>query len=168
MKAGTKKFRSQRPSSRAIIESALNPTVEALHFNDLPTAIRPNPTEPEYKIKLPNKPIFPRSAFRAPRSRIVLVRIYSGLFGPKTYWGDETAGQSLPSINNQPTKTLKPRPLCSTLPPVRAHGMWTYEPRQGRKAATVVCSTSAVVTLAFFIYDRPFATSYIPNLLARA
>src|SRR5947199_613947 len=27
--------------------------------------------------------------------------------------------------------------------------MWTYEPRQGRKAATVVCSASAVVTLAF-------------------
>src|SRR6185437_13603032 len=49
--------------------------------------------------------------------------------------------------------SLKPCPTCSTLPPVRAHGMWTYEPRQGRKAATVVCSTSAVVTLAFFIYD---------------
>jgi hypothetical protein len=32
----------------------------------------------------------------------------------------------------------------------RAHGMWTYEPRQGRNAATVVCSASAVVTLAFF------------------
>src|SRR5207248_465883 len=32
----------------------------------------------------------------------------------------------------------------------RAHGMWTYEPRQGRKAATVVCSACAVVTLAFF------------------
>ena len=31
----------------------------------------------------------------------------------------------------------------------RAHGLWTYEPRQGRKAATVVCSASAVVTLAF-------------------
>jgi len=31
--------------------------------------------------------------------------------------------------------------------------MWTYEPRQGRKAATVVCSTSAVVTLAFLVYD---------------
>ena len=31
----------------------------------------------------------------------------------------------------------------------RAHGMWTYEPRQGRNAATVVCSASAVVTLAF-------------------
>ncbi len=30
----------------------------------------------------------------------------------------------------------------------RAHGMWTYEPRQGRKAATVVCSACAVVTLA--------------------
>jgi len=28
--------------------------------------------------------------------------------------------------------------------------MWTYEPRQGRKAATAVCSASAVVTLAFF------------------
>src|SRR5882672_5737828 len=43
----------------------------------------------------------------------------------------------------------------------RAHGMRTYEPRQGRKAATVVCSASAVVTLAFFslriaTYDRPF------------
>jgi hypothetical protein len=41
---------------------------------------------------------------------------------------------------------------------VRAHGMWTYEPRQGRKAATVVCSVSAVVTLTLFhlrlaIYD---------------
>ena len=35
----------------------------------------------------------------------------------------------------------------------RAHGMRTYEPRQGRKAATVVCSASAVVTLAFSIYD---------------
>jgi hypothetical protein len=34
----------------------------------------------------------------------------------------------------------------------RAHGMWTYEPRQGRNAATVVCSTSAVVTLAFFLF----------------
>ena len=50
-------------------------------------------------------------------------------------------------------KSLKPCPMCRTLFPVRAHGMWTYEPRQGRKAATVVCSTSAVVTLAFFIYN---------------
>ena len=31
----------------------------------------------------------------------------------------------------------------------RAHGLWTYKPRQGRKAATVVCSAFAVVTLAF-------------------
>ena len=40
----------------------------------------------------------------------------------------------------------------------RAHGMWTYEPRQGRKAATVVCSVSAVVTLTFLfmIYDLRF------------
>ena len=35
----------------------------------------------------------------------------------------------------------------------RAHGMWTYEPRQGRNAATVVCSASAVVTLAFLLFD---------------
>jgi len=35
----------------------------------------------------------------------------------------------------------------------RAHGLWTYEPRQGRKAATVVCSASAVVTLAFLNSD---------------
>jgi len=33
--------------------------------------------------------------------------------------------------------------------PARAHGLWTYETRQGRKAATVVCSASAVVTLAY-------------------
>jgi hypothetical protein len=32
----------------------------------------------------------------------------------------------------------------------RAHGMWTYESRQGRNAATAVCSASAVVTLAQF------------------
>jgi hypothetical protein len=32
----------------------------------------------------------------------------------------------------------------------RAHGMWTYESRQGRNAATAVCSASAVVTLAHF------------------
>ena len=31
---------------------------------------------------------------------------------------------------------------------VRAHGVRTYEPRQGRKAATVVCFVFAVVTLA--------------------
>ncbi len=31
--------------------------------------------------------------------------------------------------------------------------MRTYEPRQGRNAATVVCSASAVVTLAFLISD---------------
>jgi len=30
----------------------------------------------------------------------------------------------------------------------RAHGMWTYKPRQGRKAAAVVRSASAVVPLA--------------------
>ena len=35
--------------------------------------------------------------------------------------------------------------------PARAHGLWTYETRQGRKAATVVCSASAVVTLALSI-----------------
>lgn len=33
----------------------------------------------------------------------------------------------------------------------RAHGVWTYEPREGRNAATAVCSTSAVVSLAFLI-----------------
>jgi DNA polymerase III subunit gamma/tau len=33
----------------------------------------------------------------------------------------------------------------------RAHGAWTYEPRQGRNAATAVCSASAVVALAFLL-----------------
>jgi hypothetical protein len=31
--------------------------------------------------------------------------------------------------------------------------MRTYEPRQGRKAATVVCFASAVVTLVLFFLD---------------
>jgi hypothetical protein len=53
---------------------------------------------------------------------------------------------------------LKAVPACRTFNPARAHGLWTYETRQGRKAATVVCSTSAVVTLAFqfTIYDFGF------------
>jgi len=42
-----------------------------------------------------------------------------------------------------------PSPAVRHIFSARAHGMWTYEPRQGRKAATVVCSASAVVTLAF-------------------
>ena len=37
--------------------------------------------------------------------------------------------------------------------PARACGMWTYEPRQGRKAATVVCFASAAVTLVFFSFE---------------
>ena len=44
---------------------------------------------------------------------------------------------------------LKPPLRSRTVFRARAHGMWTYEPRQGRKAATAVCSASAVVTLAF-------------------
>ena len=35
----------------------------------------------------------------------------------------------------------------------RAHGMWTYESRQGRNAATAVCSASAVVTLALLNFE---------------
>jgi hypothetical protein len=46
--------------------------------------------------------------------------------------------------------SLKPPSPWRKIAFVRAHGMWTYEPRQGRKAATVVCSVSAVVTLTFF------------------
>jgi hypothetical protein len=46
--------------------------------------------------------------------------------------------------------SLNRRPRCGMFAFARAHGLWTYEPRQGRKAATVVCSASAVVTLAFW------------------
>ena len=49
---------------------------------------------------------------------------------------------------------------------VRAHGLWTYEPRQGRNAATVVCSAYAVVALAppffsgfLFVSDGVFGMS---------
>src|SRR5215467_2823277 len=46
----------------------------------------------------------------------------------------------------------------------RAHGLWTYEPRQGRKAATVVCSAFAVVTLAFgFVSYQVIARKYRPQ-----
>src|SRR5436190_4167073 len=57
---------------------------------------------------------------------------------------------------------LKEWQACATLPVARAHGMWTYEPRQGRKAATVVCSASAVVTLAlrFTNHESRFHMSY--------
>ena len=49
---------------------------------------------------------------------------------------------------------------------VRAHGVWTYEPRQGRNAATVVCSAFAMVTLAFFLSSRffPHELSLLPLL----
>lgn len=51
------------------------------------------------------------------------------------------------------TFALMSYPLFVKFSFARAHGMWTYEPRQGRKAATAVCSVSAVVTLALSIYD---------------
>ena len=58
---------------------------------------------------------------------------------------------SLPGqLRAKPAFSLKGPVRCGTFPIARAHGMWTYEPRQGRKAATVVCSASAVVTLASF------------------
>jgi len=45
---------------------------------------------------------------------------------------------------------LEGRRVVRQIFPARAHGLWTYKPRQGRKAATVVRSASAVVTLAPF------------------
>jgi hypothetical protein len=76
---------------------------------------------------------------------------------------NETSASKVPpsprkskSLKNDREFSLKAPNRCRTFRTVRAHGMWTYEPRQGRKAATVVCSTSAVVTLAFTIYDLRF------------
>jgi hypothetical protein len=46
-------------------------------------------------------------------------------------------------------KFLLRRGTCVLFFFARAHGMRTYKPRQGRKAATVVCFASAVVTLVF-------------------
>ena len=68
---------------------------------------------------------------------------------------EEDERRASPAVNRTPPIPVAPlclkRPLRSrTVCRARAHGMWTYEPRQGRKAATVVCSVSAVVTLAFF------------------
>ena len=37
---------------------------------------------------------------------------------------------------------------------VRAHGVWTYEPRQGRNAATVVCSVLLWLPWHFFSFFR--------------
>jgi hypothetical protein len=58
--------------------------------------------------------------------------------------------------------------ICRRIFPVRAHGMWTYEPRQGRKAATVVCSVSAVVTLTFSIFNCVTLSSNSPENTARS
>jgi hypothetical protein len=45
--------------------------------------------------------------------------------------------------------------------------MWTYEPRQGRKAATVVCSVSAVVTLTLFSNEEGRMKNEETNTLSR-
>jgi DNA polymerase-3 subunit gamma/tau len=42
----------------------------------------------------------------------------------------------------------------------------TYEPRQGRKAATVVCFASAAVTLVFFVSYQVIARKYRPQRFA--
>ena len=64
----------------------------------------------------------------------------------------EASSQAASELTHLQTRlilTLKGRRGCGRFAAARAHGLWTYEPRQGRKAATVVCSASAVVTLAF-------------------
>jgi hypothetical protein len=62
--------------------------------------------------------------------------------GKMTDWVSEWLQNSCDSL-----LSLDNRMFVRQIQGVRAHGMWTYEPRQGRKAATVVCSVSAVVTL---------------------
>ena len=49
----------------------------------------------------------------------------------------------------------------------RAHGLWTYEPRQGRKAATVVCSATAVVALAFDFTSHCVSPAFFEPALAK-
>ena len=49
-------------------------------------------------------------------------------------------------------KSLLGLQSCVLFSGARAHGMRTYEPRQGRKAATVVCFASAVVTLVYLYF----------------
>ena len=47
--------------------------------------------------------------------------------------------------------------------------MWTYEPRQGRNAATVVCSAFAVVTLVFLfncIFEQPLIFAHALSSLS--
>src|ERR1051326_2120855 len=51
--------------------------------------------------------------------------------------------------------------------PARAHGLWTYEPRQGRKAATVVCSATAVVALAFDFTSHCVSPAFFEPALAK-
>jgi hypothetical protein len=63
--------------------------------------------------------------------------------------GEDNLLQSMSRMLSRETILATPGTL-GFITPARAHGMQTYEPRQGRKAATVVCSVSAVVTLAFF------------------
>src|SRR5258705_5895335 len=64
------------------------------------------------------------------------------------------SGSDAPSAAHDCKQSLPPSDRSVLLRPARAHGMRTYEPRQGRKAATAVCFASAVVTLVlFFIFS---------------
>src|SRR3569832_1786988 len=73
------------------------------------------------------------------------------------YFGFKSLRQSDKSNRGEFRCSFAPQPLASIVTAARAHGMWTYEPRQGRNAATVVCSAFAVVTLVF-----PFSPSPRP------
>jgi len=94
-------------------------------------------------------------------------RLADGIFPPKPVHlpGDSALRMLLSALCFQANQPLMSQPWHSatrqnkTLPGwearpnvkaefARAHGMWTDEPREGRNAATAVCSASAVVTLA--------------------
>src|SRR5260370_16994649 len=72
------------------------------------------------------------------------------------FWNKGRARREAPALGRVELRVeflLEARPRLRLNSSARAHGMWTHEPRQGRKAATAVCSASAVVTLAWLISD---------------
>lgn len=66
-------------------------------------------------------------------------------FFPGPVLGGEAAGQGV-------ANPLEGGGVVAQNTGARACGVWTYEPRQGRKAATAVCFAIAAVTLASFAF----------------
>ena len=89
-------------------------------------------------IRRPYRPLPPRSPLAHARTRSDTLHDDFPVLSVQGFNASTLHNKSLPAPQS-----------CVLFSGARAHGMRTYEPRQGRKAATVVCFASAVVTLVY-------------------